>query len=517
MAQVLPSWREFIAFIDTAVSWIAGTFFKLTSLAIVVLVLVLVLRDLNRDVAIIQPIAVPKALADSGYTPEVAGDRLRDALDALQRPAGAEPESSIVDDVNAANSILAHTATTRDQLPDFVVPQIGLSLNAIVSSIRSLAHYSNGGQVISGELIYRDHYALRMRVDGKEVFNSGFESDNPDDLLDRAAPAVALKLWPAFGASVLYRTNPDQALRDADDIIATRAESDPNVPRAYYLKGEYYAERERNGEAEKMFRKAISLHLSDWSVYNRLGVALQRQGNFHDALEQFQRVVDINPKSADGYINIGAALVQIAQLNHEPDQAKLDQARKNYERAIALKPQDTRAHNNLGLLWNLQKKRENAIDEFAQVIRIDPNYLYGHWNLAADLVELKQVDKALEQYRLALDCTQAAHELALLHIHIGNALKSRGASSDLDAAIAEYRVAVETDPFYAWPHNSLGEALRDQGKLDDAIAEFHAALHSDDTDNNKAINAAKENLEQTLQVRTRQPGALQEEAQAATK
>ena len=43
---------------------------------------ILIVQDLKRDVVTIEPIEVPKALSDSGYTPGVAGYRLRDALNA---------------------------------------------------------------------------------------------------------------------------------------------------------------------------------------------------------------------------------------------------------------------------------------------------------------------------------------------------------------------------------------------------------------------------------------------------
>ena len=40
----------------------------------------------------------------------------------------------------------------------------------------------------------------------------------------------------------------------------------------------------------------------------------------------------------------------------------------------------------------------------------------------------------------------------------------------LDEAIAAYRKAIELDPKYARAHCNLGNALRKQGKLDEAIA-----------------------------------------------
>ena len=59
------------------------------------------------------------------------------------------------------------------------------------------------------------------------------------------------------------------------------------------------------------------------------------------------------------------------------------------------------------------------------------------------------------------------------HISLGQALRSQGKH---DEAIAEFREALRLDPDNAAAHRRLGEALRTQGKHDEAIAEFRAAL-----------------------------------------
>jgi tetratricopeptide (TPR) repeat protein len=520
-AQVLPDWLKIKSHLQSIFSLIAryatiGNFFALISFAVFVVCLVLIVQDLNRDVTVIEPIAVPKALADSGYTPEVAGHRMRDALDALQQLVNAEPESPLVDEQNKANQILAHSVAARDELPDFVVPQIGLSLSAIVSSIRSVLQYGKGGKVISGELIVRDKYALRVRVDGQEVFTSGFDSDNPDDLLDRAAPAILTKVWPALGATILYRTRPDQAVRDAEDIIATFEVSDPNVLVAYILKGDDFAQQARYEEAKEMFRRAIRLNRNAWIPHNRLGLLLLRQGKFDDALKQFETVVRINPKSAEGYVNMGAALVQIAKTS--TNEARLADARQKYERAIELRPHDAGAHNNLGLVWQLLGDHGNAMTEFRRAIESDRNNLYGHWNLGAELASQNDSDGALGEYRIALDCAQKPRDLALLHIHMGDARKPDG---NLDEAIAEYRLAVDTDKSYVWTHVSLAAALRVQGKLDEAIAEFRTALPLSYTDE-EAKKAAQEGLDEAIQTsekakeKDKQAGAYKEQVLPAS-
>jgi tetratricopeptide (TPR) repeat protein len=62
---------------------------------------------------------------------------------------------------------------------------------------------------------------------------------------------------------------------------------------------------------------------------------------------------------------------------------------------------------------------------------------------------------------------------AMAHYERGVALAVQG---KLDEAIAEYRAAIRLKPDHAEPHYDLGVALAVQGKLDEAIAEYRAAI-----------------------------------------
>src|SRR5205823_4700127 len=64
------------------------------------------------------------------------------------------------------------------------------------------------------------------------------------------------------------------------------------------------------------------------------------------------------------------------------------------------------------------------------------------------------------------------------HISLGNALKDKG---DHDAALAEFREAIRVDPKYPSAYLSLGNALKDKGRHDAALAEFRNALAADPT------------------------------------
>jgi tetratricopeptide (TPR) repeat protein len=64
-------------------------------------------------------------------------------------------------------------------------------------------------------------------------------------------------------------------------------------------------------------------------------------------------------------------------------------------------------------------------------------------------------------------------DLASAHYSLGNALRGQG---KLAEAIAAWREAIRLQPDYALAHNNLGAALSGQGKLAEAIAELREAI-----------------------------------------
>jgi protein O-GlcNAc transferase len=77
----------------------------------------------------------------------------------------------------------------------------------------------------------------------------------------------------------------------------------------------------------------------------------------------------------------------------------------------------------------------------------------------------------------ALQALQKSTELmpddAAAHNNLGNALKDLGR---LDDAVASYRRALEIDPDNAEAHSNLGNSLKECGKLDEAVASYRRAL-----------------------------------------
>ena len=160
MTRLHLLWQNLKANFQAIGGWIAKTT-SLGKLAVLTPLIGsgwLLVQELRNDLITIEPIAVPKTLSESGYTPEVAGYRLRDALNVYAgAPAPGNDGTklnpnldSLANDDDSLKSNFDLNISAENELPDIVVPQIGLSVRAIAASIRSALGMT--GHAISANL-----------------------------------------------------------------------------------------------------------------------------------------------------------------------------------------------------------------------------------------------------------------------------------------------------------------------------------------------------------------------------
>jgi len=139
--------------------------------------------------------------------------------------------------------------------------------------------------------------------------------------------------------------------------------------------------------------------------------------------------------------------------------------------AVALRPQSSGAHYNLGLALHNNGQLDEAIPEYLEAIRLKEDYAEAHLQLGDALAGKGRLDEAITKYREAIRIKKNFPEA---HDNLGRVLLDKG---QLDEAIAELREALKSDfPGAYKAHNGLGTALGFKGQLDEAIDEFRAAI-----------------------------------------
>jgi tetratricopeptide (TPR) repeat protein len=144
------------------------------------------------------------------------------------------------------------------------------------------------------------------------------------------------------------------------------------------------------------------------------------------------------------------------------DRGWLDEAIREFKKAIELDPDSAHAHDNLATVLAEKKHFTQALDEYLTALKLEPDSATAHYNLACFLATHSH-EMAIEQYREAI---AQDPEYPDAHLNLGMTY------ADLDQreeAKAEFKAAMELEPTDALPRHELAAMLMDEGDYRAAI------------------------------------------------
>jgi tetratricopeptide (TPR) repeat protein len=240
--------------------------------------------------------------------------------------------------------------------------------------------------------------------------------------------------------------------------------------------------------------QAIRVNGGQAVFHANLGEALRALGRWDDARRSYEKAIAIQPSLAAVHNNLGTILqVQGQQVA----------AADSYRRALALAPAYADAHNNLGTALQATGDMPAAIACFRQAIALEPRAPRPHYNLGVALATSGDPAGACEQFELAI---AAAPNYAEAHHGLGMVLQRMGQYARAEAA---YTSAMQLRPQWAEAASSLGSLLQAQGDLDRAEACYQQALAA-----NPQFADAHYNLGTVLKERGQLPAAIERYRQA---
>jgi tetratricopeptide (TPR) repeat protein len=174
---------------------------------------------------------------------------------------------------------------------------------------------------------------------------------------------------------------------------------------------------------------------------------------------------------------------QLVERGHRAlREEKYDQAIKDFTEAIRLDPNYAQAFHYRGLAWSEKKEYDKAIKDYDQVIRLirlDPTFdfalaVFHKRRLGLeDRSELEDSEKAHERYFAVV----LIGELAEAYLKRGLAWNEK---KEYDKAIKEYDQAIQIDPRNTAAFNSRGNAWADKEEYDKAIKDYGEAIRCKD-------------------------------------
>lgn len=146
----------------------------------------------------------------------------------------------------------------------------------------------------------------------------------------------------------------------------------------------------------------------------------------------------------------------------------LEDAEREFRRALELRPHDVHAHVHLGRALLAQERYDAAVKEFDAALEMDINAPDALAYKGRAIYEKGLVEAAVDLYRESL----SLHGDPLVRDFLGTALL---ALDRTDEATREFQAAIDRNPHFAEAHYHLAETHYDRRELGKAIHEYKRA------------------------------------------
>jgi tetratricopeptide (TPR) repeat protein len=166
---------------------------------------------------------------------------------------------------------------------------------------------------------------------------------------------------------------------------------------------------------------------ADWQRWNDYGIGLFLEGDFKGATAAWEKVTEADPKNPDGWVNLGRVAVQEGDMERartvlrkalaiNPNLARAhyfyarvlrsdgdyDGAAKHLKMVLQQYPRDRVALNDLGRVLFLSRKYPEAMAQFERAIAVDPEDLEANYNIMLCYKGMGDATKAAEYEKLYL-------------------------------------------------------------------------------------------------------------------
>jgi choline-sulfatase len=243
----------------------------------------------------------------------------------------------------------------------------------------------------------------------------------------------------------------DEALRIIGEIVVT----DPEIPDAYFTRGNILFKARRYGEAIAAFRKSLELKPDDDFAVINISNSYLVEGKFDEA-ERF--VLDFL-KQGFGDAQLYFVLGNMNFLRREYGRAV-----PYFEQCLARNPRSAASHNALAAIYINQGDLAKADAHIRDALNLDPTLTNAHYNLAQILEAQGRGKEAEEAYLREIERTPR-HFKALFNLS-----RLYRALGEEDRELEYLRKAVDVDPAFPLSYFYIARILLDRGRdLEEAV------------------------------------------------
>lgn len=120
-------------------------------------------------------------------------------------------------------------------------------------------------------------------------------------------------------------------------------------------------------------------------AHRNLGAMYYLDKRLEEAEKEYKKALELNASEPMVHNNLGLIYM---------DKGLFDKAEEEYKKELKINPYYDKVHFNLGLLYYQQGKKEKAKEWWQKTVAINPEYFSAHLNLAIIYSQQKEFDKA---------------------------------------------------------------------------------------------------------------------------
>ena len=252
----------------------------------------------------------------------------------------------------------------------------------------------------------------------------------------------------------------------------------------YYLLGLSYDRLGKSELALNQFQKVLDLQPEAFQARNMLAMTLLKQGRVEEAIVEVQRVLKLDPGNGLAHNLLGSAYMAASRF---------DEAMAEFEQATQLDPQLADAYLKMGLFNLSTGNAAQAEEELAKAIAAAPEVLDNRLILASHYLRQENFQGAMELMKQGLTGEESD---ALLYNYMARIAFSQNKT---DEGIACLEKAQAVKPDYFSPYFDIAFYETATGNYSRALAQYQRVLQIDPK-NLKALLARGSLLEQTGKI-----------------
>jgi len=209
------------------------------------------------------------------------------------------------------------------------------------------------------------------------------------------------------------RTGPD--LQTAIDYFKQAIEQDSNYALAYagladsHVLLPYYGAgtlQQSIPPANAAAQKALELDATLAEPHSTLGLILYSTFDFAESKREFERAIALNPNDATAHQWFGNGPLIVT--------GEFERAIAEGKRAVELDPLSLVVNTDLAVGYTMARRYPEAIEQFNNILAMDPQFYYARWAFGLALQFDGQLPEAIAQYKKAAELTDDPFVLAWL-------------------------------------------------------------------------------------------------------